>query len=57
MRAFFQKKAGATYFQKSNITSSIRKNDIELIFLLDKGWHAVVNLLFMPTVAVPLAWA
>jgi len=48
MRAFFQKKAGATYFQKCNFTISIRKSEIEFIYALEKGWHAVINVIINP---------
>jgi len=48
MRAFFQKKAGATYFQKCNFTISIRKSEIEFIYALEKGWHAIINVIINP---------
>lgn len=47
MRSFLQKKAGATYFSNSPITASIRKHNMEFIFSLSGGWHAVVS--FTPT--------
>lgn len=55
MRAFLQKIAGATYFQNSNLTVSIRKSTIEFIFALKGGWHAVVNLIVNPAVITILA--
>lgn len=45
MRAFFQKKAGATYFKGTILSVNIRKNEIEFVFALDGGWHAVINML------------
>lgn len=48
MRAFLQKKAGATYFQKCNFTVSVRKSEIEFIYALEKGWHAVINVIINP---------
>lgn len=47
MRSFLQKKAGATYFGNSNVTVSIRKHNLEFIFALKGGWHAVVSVLPM----------
>lgn len=47
MRSFLQKKAGATYFSNSPITASIRKHNMEFIFALNGGWHAVIS--FTPT--------
>lgn len=44
MRAFLQKKAGATSFGKSNVTTNIRKHNLEVIFSLKSGWHAVVSI-------------
>ena len=46
MRSFFQKKAGATYLKGFNLTIAIRKNEIEYIFALEGGWHAVINMIF-----------
>ncbi len=47
MRSFLQKKAGATYFGNSTVTVSIRKHNLEFIFSLKGGWHAVVSVLPM----------
>ncbi len=44
MRSFLQKKAGATYFADSGVTANIRKHNLELIFSLKGGWHAVVTI-------------
>lgn len=44
MRSFLQKKAGATYFADSAVTANIRKHNLELIFALGGGWHAVVSI-------------
>ena len=43
MRAFLQKKAGATYFNGSAVTVNVRKSNLEFIFALEGGWHAVVS--------------
>lgn len=45
MRSFLQKKAGATYFGDSAMTVNVRKRNMEYIFALNGGWHAVVSLL------------
>lgn len=45
MRSFFQKKSGATYFCDRNVTVSIRKHNLEYIFALKGGWHAVVSVI------------
>lgn len=44
MRAFLQKKAGATYFADSGVTVNVRKHNMEYIFALKGGWHAVISL-------------
>ncbi len=44
MRAFLQKKAGATYFGDSDVTVNVRKHNMEYIFALKGGWHAVVSM-------------
>lgn len=48
MRSFLQKKAGATYFSSSSVTASIRKHNLEFIFALKGGWHAVVSVVPSP---------
>ena len=48
MRSFLQKKAGATYFSESNVTASIRKHNLEFIFTLRGGWHAVISVIPSP---------
>ena len=44
MRQFLQKKAGATYFAGSGVTVNVRKHNMEYIFALKGGWHAVVSM-------------
>lgn len=44
MRPFLQKKAGATYFADSGVTVNVRKHNMEYIFALKGGWHAVVSM-------------
>ena len=44
MRPFLQKKAGATYFANSGVTVNVRKHNMEYIFALKGGWHAVISL-------------
>lgn len=44
MRAFLQKKAGATYFNGSNVTVNVRKHNMEYVFALKGGWHAVISM-------------
>lgn len=55
MRSFLQKKAGATYFADSEVTASIRKHNLELIFALKGGWHAVVSMIPTPEGVILMA--
>lgn len=56
MRAFIQKKAGATYFSKSSVTANIRKHNLEIIFALKNGWHAVISITPMAEGAYLIAY-
>lgn len=55
MRSFLQKKAGATYFNESNVTANIRKNNFEYIFALSGGWHAVISVIPAPEGVILMA--
>ena len=47
MRSFIQYKAGATFYEDSRLTLTIRKNYIEYVFDLETGSYGVISLIII----------
>lgn len=48
MKSFFQRRAGATFFQGDTISMGIRRHHVEYAFQMTNGWYGIVNMTLTP---------